>query len=302
MSAELPLIKTREFQCAVGIPVTIAVLLAVSLVVFDDSLGGLQWDAEGFNTFLSMFRLPIGVLAAAIPLGALAASNHRSHQAAQTIKAQQAQNELTNYFEHLERFESFAASLGDATYPDLVDAREVHSSLYPSAMHGIFHVSFDFSYRIEKLTAATDRLQTVMADLPNLQGHDSLQPPSNHALARLINNQDPDTVPDYAAGLVWLLEACKRGEVRGDSVDQITIKVPMIATGLSNLGRFERSHDSIMLHKVCKNLEESSLALMRTQTKLNLLFNCSLKGLLDSPEGTYVAGPKHSYVFGGAVP
>lgn len=77
-----PLSSQWLFWLAIGLPVFF--FLFFGCIAWKNS--SLQLDHEGFNYFISISRLPLGILATAIPLVAVTSSLHKSIQTAEQIK------------------------------------------------------------------------------------------------------------------------------------------------------------------------------------------------------------------------
>jgi len=58
-------------------------------------------SADGWNYFVSAFKVPLGILALLIPVGALLAANHRSEQTKKQIEEANAQNIFANHYKHI---------------------------------------------------------------------------------------------------------------------------------------------------------------------------------------------------------
>jgi hypothetical protein len=91
----------------------------------------LEWclTGDGFNYFATTFKVPLGVLALMIPIGAVYAANHRSVQTKDQIKATLEQNKFTNYYKHKEEFEKYVTNIDVA---QKIDANQIHRVLFGS--------------------------------------------------------------------------------------------------------------------------------------------------------------------------
>ncbi|CAB0151230.1 hypothetical protein PSI9734_01643 [Pseudidiomarina piscicola] len=116
-------------------------LAAVSAVVISWN-SELSWnfDYHGWNHLITVYKVPLGILATLIPLVALLAANHRSVQTNEQIRVTVSNNNFQNYFRHIEQFEKFVESRPDvANY--VRDKSSLHTSLFPNARSGDLAVS-----------------------------------------------------------------------------------------------------------------------------------------------------------------
>lgn len=86
----------------------VAIFLPVTLFLFFGCLSWIgsspQWNYEGFNHFIDRSKLPLGLLALALPFTALVTSWHRSIQTAKQIEDTQVKNTADLYYAHLKFF------------------------------------------------------------------------------------------------------------------------------------------------------------------------------------------------------
>ena len=101
---------------------------------------------EGFNSFLTIYRVPIGFLALLIPLGAIYAANHRSEQTRTQIIAAESQNNFSNYFKHLEEFEKHISivEVREEFETKYLNSKKLHARLFPYAREGYLYLAMDY--------------------------------------------------------------------------------------------------------------------------------------------------------------
>lgn len=128
----LSLTRQPLFWLAIGVPL-------VCFCVF----GGIAWQgnsfhfsAAGFNSFIEISRLPLGLLALAIPLTALVTSMHRSVQMEKQITEAQNKNTADLYYAH-KRF--FLEQIKDIDF--LTQTLNLYHSLYPAMSVSTFDAS-----------------------------------------------------------------------------------------------------------------------------------------------------------------
>ncbi|MEL0635416.1 hypothetical protein V6259_01365 [Marinomonas sp. TI.3.20] len=102
------LYQLTTFWLAILIPLIIAALVAVWIAWHSLHVDGFLacWSASCINQALGMMKLPITIAALAFPLAALVASHHRSVQTAEQINQAIINNTFSNYYKHVEHFES----------------------------------------------------------------------------------------------------------------------------------------------------------------------------------------------------
>jgi len=64
-------------------------------------------SAACFETFITSYKLPMGVLSLLIPLGAIYAAQHRSELTIAQIRASERQNILNNYYDSINDFGNY---------------------------------------------------------------------------------------------------------------------------------------------------------------------------------------------------
>lgn len=129
---------------------TIWILFVISLtsffIILINTELSLDWSSKGFNTVLSVYRFPLGILALSIPIIAIYATNHRSLQQKEQIALANSQNYFTNYFKHLEEFEKYYLKIVPPDMAPLVqrpgiNASHYHKLLYRDARLGNYEVN-----------------------------------------------------------------------------------------------------------------------------------------------------------------
>ncbi|WP_330961181.1 hypothetical protein [Photobacterium sp. 53610] len=130
----------------IGLLTGIAVLISAAIIV--NSF--LVWDFSylGFNNFIVVFKVPLGVLALIIPLVALLAANHRSEQTKEQIRLNGIQNNFSNYYKHREEFEKW---LEQFNFRNMKGARIIHDQIFPNSKSGDYTISDQLIFDIESL-------------------------------------------------------------------------------------------------------------------------------------------------------
>ncbi|AVE37667.1 hypothetical protein C4J64_04995 [Klebsiella aerogenes] len=95
MNAE-PLTRQPLFKSALLIPI-VSFLLLGSIVWKGHSI---QIDADGFNNFLTISKLPLAVLSLSIPFGVIVNNIHRTIQTDKQIKEAQKKNTMDGFYSH----------------------------------------------------------------------------------------------------------------------------------------------------------------------------------------------------------
>lgn len=121
--------------------VSLAVISGV--VIFLNSNIVFDFSYQGFNQAVTIFRVPIAILAIIIPSVALLASNHRSEQAKAQIISSNSQNVFANYYKHREEFEKYVDKNKTDLRNKVGDSLKLYSNVFPDAKNGCFEVSKD---------------------------------------------------------------------------------------------------------------------------------------------------------------
>ncbi|MBH2894842.1 hypothetical protein I5Q39_24475 [Serratia marcescens] len=84
------------FWLSISIPLALSITLSIPLWLQTK----INISAEGYDNFLRIFKLPIGVLSLSIPLVAIVAHIHRTIQTAEQIQTTRRKNAADSFFSH----------------------------------------------------------------------------------------------------------------------------------------------------------------------------------------------------------
>jgi len=132
--------------CSFGL--VISSVLVCGTILYQENL---SWDfsSEGFNNILSIFKVPLGILALSIPIIALLATNHRSVQSVEQIKVAEAQNNFSNSFKHLEEFNKYMEDVIKCNWLTTVkDNFAIHRKLFPNVRNGDYRIDDDIKNKL----------------------------------------------------------------------------------------------------------------------------------------------------------
>lgn len=136
MSPTEHLLDTQIFRLAIVGPIISASIIA-AVGLYNSGVTA-EWSLSGFNNFVDLFKLPLGVAGLSIPLGALVASHHRSVQSASQIDAQDSQNTFSNFLQHKEYFGRYIDQeqilQGDFSFR--AKDKKIYQALFPLAQKG----------------------------------------------------------------------------------------------------------------------------------------------------------------------
>jgi hypothetical protein len=150
MSPGVRLFRTWQFQVSIAVPATIAVIFFIWISKVENL--ELEISSTAVQSLWSHHKLSLTCLGLIFPFTALVASHHRSIQAAEQIKQQQAQNFLTNHFAHTEEFIRVWRELGLPKQSVFGKSlRELHSEIFPYSVEGNLRISDTFRNRLETL-------------------------------------------------------------------------------------------------------------------------------------------------------
>lgn len=163
MNAE-PLTRQPLFKAALLIPIVSFLLL-----------GGIVWkghsiqiDAEGFNNFLTISKLPLAVLSLSIPFGVIVNNIHRTIQTDTQIKESQKKNTMDGFYSHrkntmeiIQNIEfTYTYYLANKTQLEFRNSYSCYKAFYPYANASTLNFESSISF-IEK----SERLWARMAEL-----------------------------------------------------------------------------------------------------------------------------------------
>jgi len=135
---KLPIVWITSF-----IVLLLAILLAGWIASWSTPLLPSNRHYEGINELVTIFRLPLGLVALLIPILAVYATNHRSEQNLETMRLTRVQNNFSNYYKHLEEFLKYLQQfelLGNFS----VKERRLHALLFPDLKRGSLSLNEDF--------------------------------------------------------------------------------------------------------------------------------------------------------------
>jgi len=108
-------------------------------IIYSNSNLSINWSYQGFNHALTIFKVPLGVLATIIPAIALLAANHRSEQAKEQMRLSESQNKFSNYYKHTEEFEKHITTCESGTKKRIARKRLLHGVIFPDARNGSYN-------------------------------------------------------------------------------------------------------------------------------------------------------------------
>lgn len=176
------------------IVITCASIVISLLIIFNSDLK-MNLSYIGWNNFITFFKVPLGILAILIPLGAIYATHHRSIQTLEQMKQTRmqlkmtaSQNEFSNYYKHLEEFEKYCRehcdknvyqhrrSLYQLSFPN---SRESHYSANKEFIESVDHLIFELACTVndhwldsdlnENITLHTEALLAITPTGRNLE-------------------------------------------------------------------------------------------------------------------------------------
>jgi len=136
---------TRWILC-IGI---FAVICSGCLII-DNTILALDLSSNGFNAAVTIFRVPLGILAALVTVLMLLSVIHRSEQTKEQIRVANVSGHLSSYFSHIEEFEKYMdrvkVKITDIEFPE---NRELHKHLFPKAYSGDFSLNKNLEEKIK---------------------------------------------------------------------------------------------------------------------------------------------------------
>ena len=129
--------------------ITIILITSSLIIHFDDCY--LDLSASGFNKLLTMFKMPVAILGFFAALLAMYATNHRSEQNKASINLSDSQNKFSNYYKHLEEYESYIKnhfSDQEEHLKPIIKTSKLHKALYGNAKKSGIKISSNLEKEI----------------------------------------------------------------------------------------------------------------------------------------------------------
>ncbi|MDK8463098.1 hypothetical protein [Marinobacter sp. SS13-12] len=158
---ETHLFKTVAFWLSIAPPL----IIGAGLAIYAGIQEGKTWvfSTSGYNALLQDFKLPIGIMGLAIPLGALSAAVHRSVQTSRQIIEQNQQNIFSNYLEHRRYFLAFMDEHKPFNQVS-VSAPHLYQRLFPESANGPLNPDKHSIYEFLKIAEETAEFSAQTVD------------------------------------------------------------------------------------------------------------------------------------------
>ncbi|WP_214508945.1 hypothetical protein [Pseudomonas brassicacearum] len=128
----------------------LAIALAITLAIIYNGNLTTNFSYIGFNTALTIFKVPLGILASIIPIIALLATNHRSEQTKEQIRLTIENANFSNYYKHTEEFEVFIEKHALKDSLKIEYPRKLHKIIFPYAKKGNYRVPSSINSHIDE--------------------------------------------------------------------------------------------------------------------------------------------------------
>ncbi|MBN7820535.1 hypothetical protein [Bowmanella yangjiangensis] len=140
MKEERSIFRLKLFWFAVAVPAVVSLVSFWCIFKHTDLIP--DPSSAGWNNFIEIFKFPIGALAAAIPLTALVAANHRSKQTAESLRRNSINQSFSNYFKHREEFFKLLEQLSNEHGIEFYESSRFYKNLFPTnSVHYVDPVS-----------------------------------------------------------------------------------------------------------------------------------------------------------------
>lgn len=152
---------------------------------------------EGINELVSIFQIPLGIVALLIPVLAVYAANHRSEQSREIIRLTQIQNFFTNYYKHLEEFCNYCEK--GSVFPGVkIDYRGLHNKLYPNALTSGIKLHVGFVFQVEFCS------KSIVDALWSESSEDRANPAPDEITTATFDSRDGQVWRNIAELLSWV--------------------------------------------------------------------------------------------------
>lgn len=162
--SDASLSKQHLFKLAIFGPFFLAIIFCFPLWI--DSRITINFSSGGYEKFLSLFKLPLGIWSLSIPLVAIVAHIHRTIQTASQIEATKKKNLIDGFFSHHKFFTEAVSKLPSHSinYNDLLYTKKIESPF--SLYHTIFPTSsLVLGFNPEGLDKYVNILTTILQNL-----------------------------------------------------------------------------------------------------------------------------------------
>ncbi|MDZ4337591.1 MAG: hypothetical protein U1A62_28345 [Pseudomonas sp.] len=172
-------IRLPIFKSTITISITLATV-ACAIIITNSELTP-NFSFEGFNQALTVFKLPLGILAVTIPIIALLAANHKSEQTREQMRLASENNNFSNYFKHFSEFQSYIEkNTNDKDILKVKNLRNMHIRIFPQSKIGIFDSSpkakIQINEFIEKYLTLLQTLSERQDQVKSIKDHESFKP------------------------------------------------------------------------------------------------------------------------------
>lgn len=194
MKNEINLFRLTEFWISILFPLFLSLVFGSIIYLSSD----LQLDTSyiGFNTFIEIFRVPLGILALIFPLVALVASNHRSRQSAAQIELGRSQNTFANFHKHKEAFHQMIERLENKYGITFFDPDSLYSCIFPNNSPN----SMSYSVNVNK----DGYISKVRESLVKL-----LEESTNISFSSIESLEEEDLIKNFYEELFFISERLK---------------------------------------------------------------------------------------------
>ncbi len=138
--------------------ITLGALLAcaaiISAVIIIHSHLYFDFSYKGLNNAVTIFKIPLSLIALSIPIIAIYSSNHKSAQTRKQMQSAFHQNVLFNHHSRVEEFCSYSYAYLKNTY-EISNPRAVYYKLYPQSKTGSYNLSTEKQKELENLINET---------------------------------------------------------------------------------------------------------------------------------------------------
>ncbi|WP_049629330.1 hypothetical protein [Cellvibrio sp. pealriver] len=117
-----------------------AASIAVTIIIIKNSNLEADYSYKGINQLLTVFKVPLSILATLIPILAVFAANHISEQSKESNRLSKEQNTFSNYYSHIEFFTKYMDAYQSNRVIN-INSRKLHNLLFPLAKHGDYRIS-----------------------------------------------------------------------------------------------------------------------------------------------------------------
>lgn len=213
-------LSLKIIRFTVGFFCTLAVISVCIIIFYSYSKLEKDLSFSGFNFALTVFKVPLSILALIIPTVALFAANHRSEQTKEQMRLANVQNNFANYYKHREEFENFCEKDIENSKNRIYLPLKFHTLVFPKATEGDYSISENFIKEVNDDLIKILKISKIL-DVKDFRESDNITKDSNKKLNDFSSKY---YIGDYRK-MTSFSESCSNMRKFGDTLQIVIIVI-----------------------------------------------------------------------------